>query len=229
MTVTAPGRSNVLAPFSARLSTSVRGARNAAMSPIGTLTNSTQRQLRPLVRIPPSSTPAAPPAPATAPQIPSARLRSEPSANVVVMIDSAAGETIAAPSPCTARATISQPSDWAIPPANEATENSTSPSMNMRLRPSRSESRPPSSRKPPKVSVYAFTTHDRLVREKWSAAPIDGSATFTIDASITITNCTIASSSSARFLARGVYSGGVWGVLSDVMEADLRFRLRSGL
>ena len=69
------------------------------MSPIGTLTNSTQRQLRPLVRMPPSSTPAAPPAPATAPQMPSARLRSEPSANVVVMIDSAAGETIAAPEP----------------------------------------------------------------------------------------------------------------------------------
>ena len=70
---------------------------------------------------PPSSTPAAPPAPATAPQIPSARLRSDPSANVVVMIDSAAGETIAAPRPWMARAAISHPSDWAMPPASEAT------------------------------------------------------------------------------------------------------------
>ena len=229
MTVTAPGRSNVLAPSSARLSTSVRGASAAAANPIGTLTNSTQRQLRPLVRIPPRSTPAAPPAPATAPQTPSARLRSAPSAKVVVIIDSAAGETIAAPRPCTARATISHPSDWAIPPANDATENSTRPSMNMRLRPSRSASRPPSSRKPPKVSVYAFTTHERSVRAKCSCLPIDGSATFTIEASITITNCVIASSSSAKFLARGVYSGGASGVLSDVMEADLRFRLRSAL
>ena len=123
------------------------------MIPIGTLTNSTQRQLRPLVRIPPRSTPAAPPAPATAPQIPSARLRSAPSAKVVVMIERAAGETIAAPSPWTARAAISHPSDCAIPPANDATENRTRPSMNMRRRPSRSAIRPPSRRKPPKVSV----------------------------------------------------------------------------
>jgi len=39
--------------------------------------------------------PAAPPAPATEPHTPSARFRSAPSENVVVMIDSAAGETIA--------------------------------------------------------------------------------------------------------------------------------------
>jgi len=80
-------------------------------------------------------------------------LRSAPSANVVVMIDSAAGETIAAPRPCTARATISHASDCARPPASEASENRISPVMNMRLRPSRSASRPPSSRKPPNVSV----------------------------------------------------------------------------
>src|SRR5580693_5526167 len=61
--------SKVLAPSSARLSASVRGASAAAAIPIGTLTNSTQRQFRPLVRIPPSSTPAAPPAPTIAPQM----------------------------------------------------------------------------------------------------------------------------------------------------------------
>ena len=111
MTVTAPGMSKLRVPTSARLSFRMRGAKNAAASPIGTFTNSTQRQLRPLVRIPPSSTPAAPPAPATAPQTPSARLRSSPSAKVVVMIESAAGETIAAPSPWRARAPISHASD----------------------------------------------------------------------------------------------------------------------
>ena len=153
MTVTAPGTSIVLICSSARLSASTRGAASALNRPMGTFTNSTQRQLSPLVRIPPSSTPAAPPAPATAPHTPSARLRSSPSANVVVMIDSAAGETIAAPMPCTARAAISHASDCASPPSSEASENVTSPIMNIRRRPSRSASLPPSSRKPPKVSV----------------------------------------------------------------------------
>src|SRR5271169_3230772 len=74
--------------------------------------------------------------------------------------------------------------------------------MNIRLRPRRSARRPPSSRKPPNVSVYAFTTHDRSSREKCRWAPIDGSATFTIDASITTTNCVIANSIRARFLPR---------------------------
>ena len=44
----------------------------------------------------------------------------------------------------------------------------------------------------------------RSSREKCRWAPIDGSATLTIEASITITNCVIASSMSARFLDRGV-------------------------
>jgi hypothetical protein len=49
-----------------------------------------------------------------------------------------------------------------------------------------------------------LTTQERLSREKCSAAPIEGSATLTIEASITITNCVIASSISARFFSRGV-------------------------
>ena len=177
--------SNERLASSTRLSTSTRGASDTAPTPMGTFTNSTQRQLSPLVSTPPSSTPAAPPAPATAPHTPSARLRSEPSENVVVTSDRAAGDTSAAPSPWIARAPSSQASDWASPPTSEASENSTSPSMNIRRRPTRSASRPPSSRQPPNVSVY-------------------GSATLTIDASITITNCVIASSASATFLACGV-------------------------
>src|SRR4051794_29920430 len=140
------------------------------------------------VRPPPSSTPAAPPLPATAPHTPRALLRSEPSRNVVVTIDRAAGERSAAPRPCTARAAISQLSDCAKPPSKDASANRTRPLMKTRRRPSRSAMRPPSSRKPPKVSTYAFTTHGRLVREKSSARPIEGSATFTIEASRTTTN-----------------------------------------
>ena len=70
VTATAPGMSKELPASSRRLSRRIRGANAAAAIPIGTLTNSTQRQFSPLVRIPPSSTPAAPPAPATAPQMP---------------------------------------------------------------------------------------------------------------------------------------------------------------
>ena len=83
------------------------GASAAAATPIGTLTNSTHSQLSASVSTPPSRTPAAPPEPATAPQTPSALLRSAPSANVVVTSDSAAGDSSAAPRPCTARAMMS--------------------------------------------------------------------------------------------------------------------------
>ena len=65
--------------------------------------------------------------------------------------------------------------------ASEAAVNSASPAMNMRLRPSRSAARPPSSRNPPKVSAYAVTTHCRSDSAKCSLAPIVGSATLTIE------------------------------------------------
>ena len=103
--------------------------------------------------MPPNSTPAAAPLPPIAPQIPSALFRSAPSSNVVVMIASVAGEMIAAPSPCTARAAISTPIEPESPQASDATENSATPAMNTRRRPSRSAARPPSSRKPPNVIV----------------------------------------------------------------------------
>ena len=61
------------------------------------------RQSTSSVSTPPSSTPIAAPAPPTAPQTPSALARSGPW-KVVVMIDSAAGESIAAPRPWPARA-----------------------------------------------------------------------------------------------------------------------------
>ncbi|OJU83561.1 MAG: hypothetical protein BGO11_04925 [Solirubrobacterales bacterium 70-9] len=103
------------------------------------------------VSTPPSSTPAAPPEPATAPHTPSALLRSAPSLKVTATIERAAGERIAAPSPWTARAAISWPESAASPPASEASAKRTSPAMKRRRRPSRSASRPPSRRQPPKV------------------------------------------------------------------------------
>ena len=103
--------------------------------------------------MPPSSTPTAPPVPAMAPQMASALLRSSPSAKVVVRMASAAGEITAAPRPWMARNTISCVSDWDRPQASDAAENSTRPPMNSRFLPSRSATRLPSIRKPPKVRV----------------------------------------------------------------------------
>ena len=153
MIVTAPIASKWRVPPSRRLSTSRRGARNAASTPIGTLTQSTHSQPAYSVSTPPSSTPAAPPEPDTAPQTPSAKLRSLPSANMFVTIDSADGASSAAPRPCSARAAMSCSSVCDRPPSSDATENSTRPYMNSRRRPSRSAIRPPSSRKPPNVSA----------------------------------------------------------------------------
>ena len=153
MTVTAPATSKARVSPSARLSAISRGVRAKAIRLTGTLTHSTHSQPSPSVRMPPSRTPAAPPEPATAPQTPSALLRSAPSLKIVVTIESAAGEMIAAPRPWAARAAISCPSVAAKPAASEATATSISPAMKTRRRPSRSAVRPPSRRKPPKVST----------------------------------------------------------------------------
>ena len=64
--------------------------------------------------------------------------------------------------------------------------NTTNPIRNRRLRPSRSPSRPASSRKLPNAIMYASITHARFACEKPRSRCIEGSATFTIVASSTI-------------------------------------------
>src|SRR4029079_2606923 len=81
------------------LSSRRRGARKKAATPTGTLTKKIHDQLSVSVSTPPRRTPAAAPKPPSAPQTPSAMLRSPPSVNVVERIESAAGEIPAAPSP----------------------------------------------------------------------------------------------------------------------------------
>ena len=85
--------------------------------------------------------------------------RSRPSVNVVERIDSAAGVITAAPSPCSARAEMSETSDHANPANSDASVNTTMPTRKIFLRPRRSAARPPSSKKPPKTSAYALITH----------------------------------------------------------------------
>ena len=60
----------------------------------------------------------------------------------MVSVDSAAGESIAAPKPCTNRAATSTVSVCASPPASEAPANTSKPVMSMRRRPSRSAGAP---------------------------------------------------------------------------------------
>jgi len=69
-------------------------------------------------------------------------------ANVVVMIDSAAGETIAAPIP-EPRARHQPRLGLSQAPSSEARREHDSPSMNIFRRPIKSARRPPSSKKPP--------------------------------------------------------------------------------
>ena len=152
------------------------------------------------MKTPPRSTPAAAPKPPTAPQTPSAMFRSRPSENVVIRIESAAGEMIAAPRPWIERAPISDASLHARPASSEPTAKTTRPDMNMRRRPSMSAARPPSSRKPPKTSAYALITHCRFSSEKPRSTWIDGSATFTIAMSSTTMNWTTLRSASANHL-----------------------------
>jgi hypothetical protein len=149
--VAAPGRSNF--PGCRSDSLTNNGVIQARIRPIGTLTNSTQRQLAHWVSMPPASRPMAAPEPETAAKTPKARLRSSPSAKLVVIRASAVGEAKAPPTPWSARKASSEPEFQAKPPASEATENSRMPAMKVRRRPMMSPMRPPSSSRPPKVSV----------------------------------------------------------------------------
>ena len=106
-----------------------------------------------MVSTPPTIRPTAAPPMLIAAYTPIARLRGGPSGNVVVIRDSAAGATTAAPTPCSARAPSSHAWVVAKPPSREAAENRMMPAMNTRRLPRTSPARPPSSSRPPKVSA----------------------------------------------------------------------------
>ena len=111
------------------------------------------RQPGPSTSGPPISHAVVAPMPPSAPQIPNALFRSEPSVKVVEMIERAVGVMIAAPAPWTTRAARSGAGDQASPHASDAAVKNTAPAMNTRRRPSRSAARPPSKSRPPKVSA----------------------------------------------------------------------------
>ncbi len=120
---------------------------------MGTLTKKIHSQPANSVRTPPRMTPIAAPAPEMAPRIPSALFRSGPSSKVTEVMEKTDGERIAPAAPCATRAPISIAEEVERPASSDVTANSASPTMKMRLRPSRSPKRPPRRRKPPKVSA----------------------------------------------------------------------------
>jgi hypothetical protein len=114
-----------------------------------------------------------------------ARFRGWPSGKVVMINARAVGAIIAPPAPWIARQTSSMAGLWARPPASDAALNTSSPTTNNSLRPSRSPARPPTSISPPKVIALAVTTHDRPVLLKCRARWMCGRAVITIEASRT--------------------------------------------
>ena len=120
---------------------------------------------------------------------------------MVVMIDSTAGASIAAPRPCATRPATRIPGELASPLIADAAVNSPTPAKNRRLRPNRSPARPPSSMEPPNASVYAVMTHCRSALAKPRSVWIAGSATFTIVASSTTMNwATVTSARTSHLL-----------------------------
>ena len=153
MTSTAPVASKFRGPVWRAPAGMTRRPSAITTAPSGTLTAKIAGQPNAWVRKPPRSAPEDAPRPPIAPHAATPRLRSVPSANDEVMIDSVAGETIAPAKPCSARTPISSPRDEASAQMSEESANSPVPKRNTRRRPSRSAERAPSMRKPAKVSV----------------------------------------------------------------------------
>src|SRR5215204_1511194 len=74
---------------------------------------------------------------------------------------SADGAISAAPTPCAARAAISTPVESARPAPSDPATRTSQPAEKTRFAPNRSDSRPPSSSRPPSATTYALKTQER--------------------------------------------------------------------
>ncbi|MNL53587.1 hypothetical protein D3C87_1768490 [compost metagenome] len=117
------------------------------------------------------------PTPPIAAQMPIARLRSAPSSKLDMIRDNVAGDSSAPPSPCNPLAIISISCELDKPPNKEPMPKRAIATTNIFRLPNKSDNRPPISRKPPKMSEYALTTHCKSLAEKPKASPSDGKAT----------------------------------------------------
>ena len=116
--------------------------------------------------------------------------------NTFVISDSVEGNTIAAPTPITARAAISWPGLSVSPPARLAKPNTDRPASSIPLRPKRSDRLPAASTDAANSRLNASTTHCSCELDACSWRTSVGSATLTIVVSRLITNA--ASSSEIR-------------------------------
>ena len=108
------------------------------------------------------------------------RARIEPSENVVVSSDNAAGIASAAAKPCSVRAVRSTPGPGAKPPSNEARPSSPIPDTKSLHRPNRSPSRPNRRVKPAAGSANAAMTQGSPVKPNPMPLPTRGRAMFRI-------------------------------------------------
>jgi hypothetical protein len=154
----APSRSKRPTASTSRSGGITAKANASAIAASGTLTKNTASHPSSSVNTPPSRTPITSPAAPAPLQTPMARFRSSPSAKLVLMTAKVDGKTSAPPNPCTTRPASRTPELGARPPASEPPAYSARPATRMRRRPSRSEARPPSRRKPAEATTYALIT-----------------------------------------------------------------------
>jgi hypothetical protein len=138
-----------------------------------------------------------------------------------VSSDSVAGNTIAAPTPITARAAISCSGLPVNPPARLARPKTARPASSMPLRPNLSERLPAASTDAANSRLNASTTHWSWAFDASSSRTRVGSATLTIVVSRLITNA--ASSSETR--AIGLRACTTAPELTCVMKANLVAKL----
>ena len=117
----------------------------------GTLMAKIQRQDALSTSRPPPSGPITIAMPAHAVHVPIAAPRSS-AGNVALMTDSEEGTSTAPAIPCSPRAAMSRPAVGATAHSSELSAKPASPTANIRRRPSRSPSEPPTSSSAPSVS-----------------------------------------------------------------------------
>lgn len=152
------------------------------MTAIGTLKKKSQRHEPWATTHPPATGPMAPAIALNADHVPMAAPRSF-AVFAALMSERLPGTSRAAPAPCRARAAMRNRASGARPHAADASANTATPVVKMRLLPYRSPSAPPTSTSDESRRAYASTTHCARSTVIRSSRWITGRATFTTVAS----------------------------------------------
>ena len=164
------------------LSGTFRRATTTTSAASGRLIRNTRRHDHTSISQPPRNGPIAAAIPPRPDQAPMARARSG-AENEAERMARLLGVSSAPPMPCSALAATRTPIEGANPHSAEARANHTVPTTNIRRRPSRSDSDPPSRMRAARVRVYPFRVHCRPPRSESRSWPIRPSATLTTVAS----------------------------------------------